>query len=146
MRGKQNRPALVFSRVRELMWRWVLFLAGCSSGFQTIIHEPANAPHVSALVVPRARLTGSDASGWRAFELFVRAERTPLHRGQHVNRRAADVRSTGLAGALRRRQRAQVRREVHVVERARPSGLNGAQRFGPRAAFDLADDERGEQP
>lgn len=54
------------------MWRWLLVLAGCSSGFQTIIHEPASAPRLSALVVPAVRLTGSDASAWRAFELAQR--------------------------------------------------------------------------
>lgn len=54
------------------MWRWLLVLAGCSSGFQTVIHTPASPPRVSALVVPSVRLLGGDAPGWRAFELAQR--------------------------------------------------------------------------
>lgn len=54
------------------MWRWLVLLAGCSSGFQTVIHTPANPPHVSALVIPAVQLRGADASDWRAFELAQR--------------------------------------------------------------------------
>lgn len=47
-------------------------LAGCSSGITKVIRPPESPITVSAVVIPAVRITGTDAPGWRRFELAQR--------------------------------------------------------------------------
>ncbi len=56
------------------MWRWsfLLFFTGCAAGFTTTLHEPPTPLSISAVVIPPVRLTGTEAPGWRRYELGQR--------------------------------------------------------------------------
>lgn len=59
-----------------MRWRLLIWLCGalmsCSSGITKVIRPPETPLTVSAIVIPAVRLTGTDAPGWRRYELAQR--------------------------------------------------------------------------